>query len=109
MKEGDWIVIYSPKLDMDDKEPYQHFTAVGKIKDGHIYKFDMGNGFVPYRLDVDYKKVNDIPIHPLLNRLSFTKNRTNWGYSFRFGHLEFTKDDFLIIADSMKLNLPLLI
>lgn len=104
MHEGDWIVIYSPKFDIEDKKPCQYFTAVGKIRNGNIYQTDMGNGFIPYRLDVDYIPAHETPIQSLLDKLSFTKDKTNWGYSFRFGHFEITRDDFQIIIHSMGIN-----
>jgi hypothetical protein len=104
MTKGDWIVIYSPKLDFGDKTALQCFTALGKIRDGEIYQFNMGNGFIPFRIDIEYLPVKEIPIQPLLDKLSFTKDRTNWGFAFRFGHFEITSEDFQIIAKNMNEN-----
>ena len=101
MKAGDWIVYYSPRRSLETREPYQHFTAVGRVKTGEVYRFDMGSGFMPYRLDVDFSSCRDVPILPLLDKLSFTKDKKNWGRQFRFGHFEISESDFTIIANEM--------
>lgn len=54
MKAGDRIIYYSPRLEYGKPEKCQCFTAIGTIKDERLYQFDMGNGFVPYRRDVEY-------------------------------------------------------
>lgn len=41
MKEGDWIVYYSPVLKFGGKDPCQAFTAIGKIHPGNPYPFQM--------------------------------------------------------------------
>ena len=107
MKTGDWIVYYSPRLSLETREPYQHFTAVGRVKTGEVYQFDMGNGFMPYRLDVDFLSCRDVPILPLLDKLSFTKDKKNWGQQFRFGHFEISESDFTIIANEMGVRIDL--
>jgi hypothetical protein len=38
----------------------------------------------------------------LLDRLSFTAGRSNWGYAFRFGLLSITAADFAAIAGAMR-------
>jgi len=101
MSAGDWLVIYSPRVEFEDKKSLQVFTAVGRIRSGEIYQHDMGDGFVPYRLDVDYVKCEEAEIRPLLDHLSFIPNKQHWGYAFRFGHLEILKEDFTLIAQAM--------
>jgi hypothetical protein len=98
---GDRIVYYSPKERMRASEPIQAFTAIGIIKDGEPYEFDMGGGFVPYRRDVNFFEAVDAPIRPLLEQLSFTKGRPSWGSAFRFGIFEISKDDYSLIAQAM--------
>ena len=101
MKAGDWIVYYSPRLSLETREPYRQFTAIGRVTTGEIYQFDMGNGFMPYRLDVDFSSCRDVPILPFLDKLSFTKDKKNWGRQFRFGHFEISASDFTLIAKEM--------
>lgn len=102
MKKDDWIIYYSPKMSMGEKESYQKFTAIGKIADDNIYQFKMFEGFIPFRRDVVYAKdAKEVDIRPLLGRLSFTQGSANWGAKFRFGIFEISKQDFDIISQSM--------
>jgi predicted RNA-binding protein len=101
MKAGDWLIYYSPKIAMDGDEPCQAFTAIGVVKTGEIYEGNMGGGFVPNRLDVDYQQCVDAPIRPLIEKLAFIEDPKRWGYKFRFGHFEIGEADFLLIAAAM--------
>ena len=105
MKAGDWIVYYSPCLSLETCEPYQHFTAIGKVKTGEVYQYDMGNGFMPYRLDVDFAACREVSILQLLDKLSFTQGKKNWGQQFRFGHFEIPESDFLLLANEMGVSI----
>ncbi|GLR08434.1 EVE domain-containing protein [Mixta theicola] len=101
MAVGDGIVFYSPVVQFRGKEKCQSFTAIGTVIGEETYQFQMTPTFVPYRRDVAYQPCIDAPIHPLLDRLSFTKGLSSWGYKFRFGHFEITDDDFSMIAQAM--------
>lgn len=107
MAVGDGIVFYSPVLQFQGKEKCQSFTAIGTVVGDDTYQFQMAPGFIPYRRDVQYREAKDAPIHPLLDRLSFTKGHTSWGYKFRFGHFEITEGDYLLIAEAMQAGAPL--
>jgi EVE domain len=102
LSSGDWIVYYSPRTAMDSGITLQSFTAIGQVLDGEPYRFDMGNGFVPYRRDVRFVAAEEAPIRLLLDDLSFIKNKKSWGYVFRFGLLEIPESDFQRIAEAMK-------
>lgn len=104
MKPEDWIIYYSPKYQLHEKNPCQMFTAIGKVIDDHIYKFDMGNGFIPFRRNIKFYPCKEIDIHPLINELSFIQNKNRWGYHFRYGHLKIPKEDFLLIAREMDID-----
>lgn len=97
MKKDDWLIYYSPVESFGGKKPLQAFTAIGQIADDEIYEFPMTESFIPYRRKVNYKKVKDTPIRPLIDRLSFIKNKQSWGYVFRFGLVEIPKEDFEVI------------
>ena len=98
---GDGIVIYSPRDTYPDGAVLQHFTAIGSVLTGAVYQVEMTSDFKPYRLDVGFMNCHDAPIKPLIHRLSFIKNKTKWGSSFRFGHLKIPVEDFNIIAEAM--------
>ena len=98
---GDGIVYYSPTETFRGKDKLQAFTLIGRVRDDRIYTFDMGDGFVPHRRDVDYAEASLAPIVPLLEELAFTRGRRNWGYAFRFGLVEISKADFDTISGAM--------
>lgn len=101
MHAGDGFVYYSPKVSMDSNEILQAFTAIGHITDDEIWQADEGE-FRPWRRRVSYADSIEAPIRPLLDVLSFTKNKANWGYAFRYGLVEITEADFALIAKAMK-------
>ena len=98
---GDWLVFYSPKTAFVDGEPLQAFTAIGQVKDDELYQVEMAPNFVPWRRNVDFKTAQEVPIKPLIGDLSFIKDKTHWGYQFRFGLFEIPEADFHLLADAM--------
>jgi hypothetical protein len=104
MKEGDWIVYYSPTLKFGQKEPCQSFTAIGQIKSGDAYPFTMSQDFIPWRRDVSFLKSLEAPIQPLLGDLSFIKDKQKWGFPFRRGCFEISPNDYQVIAEAMGLS-----
>ena len=101
MKPGDWVVFYSPKLEYEKPEKYQHFTAIAQIADDRIYQHDMGDGFIPFRRNVRFLPAHDVPIRPLINALTFIQDKSHWGAPFRFGTLQIPEEDFKLIAREM--------
>ncbi len=105
LSPGDYLIYYSPRTKMEQGETVQAFTAMGQILPGHSYSVDMDNGFVPFRRNVRFFDVQETPIWPLIEDLSFIKNKQSWGYVFRFGLLEIPEVDFNRIAVEMKADL----
>jgi hypothetical protein len=101
LSPGDAIIYYSPKSEIRGGDPVQAFTAIGRIKEGAAYSFDTGGGFAPFRRDVDFMPCHAAPIRPLIERLSFIRNKRAWGAAFRFGQIEINEADFRIIAEAM--------
>src|SRR4051812_32180693 len=79
LKAGDGVVFCSPREDYPDGAPLQAFTALGRIKSGTVYQAEMSPDFKPYRLDVEWLKAHEAPIRPLIEKLSFIKDKTHWG------------------------------
>ena len=98
---GDRIAYYSPVRVLGIEGACQAFTAIGTVRDERVYQGQMGNGFQPFRKDVDWLDADEAPIRPLLQRLSFTRGKSNWGYAFRFGLLKVTGDDMDLIEQAM--------
>lgn len=101
MSNGDWIVYYSPTEIFRESAPCQKFTAIGEVVGDDVYPVEMSPGFVPYRRDIRFLPASDAPIHPLLEKLDFIRNKRRWGYAFRFGYLEISRQDFECIARQM--------
>jgi len=102
MMPGDWIVYYSAKEEFGNPTPCQKFTAVGQVRAGDVYPYDMGGGFVPFRRDVVYVACEETPIQPLIADLSFIRDKQHWGAPFRFGILSIPQADFMRIASAMQ-------
>ena len=98
---GDRIAYYSPVRVFGGKDACQAFTAIGTVRDERVYQGVMADGFEPFRRDVDWLDANEAPIRPLLERLSFTQGKSNWGYAFRVGLLKVNADDMALIANAM--------
>lgn len=102
LSPGDWIVYYSPRTQMRGGDVVQSFTAIGQIKPGEPYAFDMGTGFVPARRDVRFIACKDASIRPLIEGLEFIEDKQYWGYAFRRGLIEVSRNDFQAIAKAMR-------
>jgi len=101
MHKGDFLIYYSPKIAMDSNEKLQAFTALGEIVDDEIYQVTMSSKFKPFRRKVKYLPTAETPIAPLIEKLSFIKNKKQWGYIFRYGLVSIPKEDFDVIYNKM--------
>jgi hypothetical protein len=106
MSAGDWIIYYSPKEEFDGNTPCQRFTAIGEVEPGDVYAHAMTHWFVPHRRKVGFHEANDVDIRPLIAQLGFIRDKSRWGYSFRFGHIEISREDFELIAERMLVEAP---
>ena len=103
---GDRIAYYAPTVVFRGKEKCQSFVSLGLVREGQPYQFDMGEGFRPFRRDVDWLTADETPIQPLLGMLDFTRDRANWGYQLRFGLFAISDHDIELIAQAMGAALP---
>ncbi|SFI10306.1 EVE domain-containing protein [Bosea sp. OK403] len=101
IKPGDHVIYYSPTATFGGLDRLQAFTAIGRVRDKEPYRADMGNGFQPFRRDVDWLEAQEAPIRTLLEQLHLTAGQRNWGYQLRFGLLRAEAHDFEIIASAM--------
>lgn len=101
MKEGDWMIYYSPTHTFGGKDPCRSFTAIGKVQAGEPYLFEMSKDFIPWRRDISFLNAKDAPIVPLLDELTFIHDKKKWGFPFRRGSFEIQKADFELIAKAM--------
>ena len=101
LQAGDGLIMYSPRTSYPDGQPLQHFTAIGVVETGEVYQVEMSDDFKPYRVDVAFLKAIEAPIKPLIESLSFIKNKTHWGSAFRFGYVKVPAEDCRLIAAAM--------
>ena len=101
LQVGDSIVFYSPRERMKGGESLQAFTAAGRILDEVPYQVEQSKDFRPFRLKTEYFKSKDASIRPLLEELSFTKVRSNWGAALRLGIFQMKREDYMKIAIAM--------
>lgn len=100
-RPGDRVIYYSPTETFGGKDRLQAFTAIGQVVDRPPYQVEMYPGFRPWRRDVEWWPAEETPIRPLLDRLSFARGRSNWGYRFRFGLLGIEEEDADLIAEAV--------
>ena len=101
IKSGDRVAYYSPTLEFGGKIKCQAFTAIGIVKAGTHYQYDMGGGFCPFRRDVSWINAHEAPIQPILAVLEFSAGMRNWGYPLRFGIFKVSEHDIQVIAAAM--------
>jgi len=99
---GDRVVYYSPTEAFRGKDCLQSFTAIGVVRPGEPYAFDMGGGFCPFRRDVAWFEAMQAPIRPLLDRLEFLAGVRHWGCRLRFGLFAVSAADMDLIAAAMQ-------
>lgn len=106
MAVGDWLIYYSSKEKFGEAMLCQQFTTIGEVVGSEVYPYEMFPGFIPHRKDIRFLDAKDVDIRPLIAQLDFIKNKTHWGYAFRYGHLEIAKADFELIATKMLGRMP---
>lgn len=104
LSPNDLVVYYSPKTSISGGESVRSFTAVCQIKNEPIYQAEVEESFCPFRRNASYLKCEETEILPLIENLSFIKNKKSWGYVFRFGLFPIPEEDFALIAEAMKLE-----
>jgi len=101
MRPGDWLVYYSPSTEFGGGVPLRAFTALGRVVGEHVYPFDMGGGFVPFRRDVAYVAAQEVAVAQLAARLRLVRDNPHWGMLARRGHFEIELEDLEVIAAAM--------
>lgn len=102
IRADDRVVYYSPTEVFRGKDGLQSFTAIGVVRPGEPYAFDMGGGFCPFRRDVAWFEAMEVPIRPLLDRLEFSAGVRHWGCQLRSGLFAIGAADMDLIASAMR-------
>jgi len=94
---GDWLCIYSPQDGYRAGAIVQAFTALGEVIDDRPYRDTLG----AYRRRLRYLDSREAAIKPLIEQLGFIRDKSRWGFVFRYGLVEIPRGDFLQIAHAM--------
>ena len=105
MSRGDLIIFYSPKTKFKDGKPLQKFTALGKCIDDEPYQAEISPDFHPWRRDIKFMECRETPIKDLISDLNFIQDKQKWGFPFKRGMFEITKNDFIKIVNAMGVRL----
>ena len=106
LKPDDWLVFYSPKTSLRGGEPVQAFTAMGRVVDEELHQVETAPGATPWRRNVEFVTGIEAPIKPLIDQLSFIKDKRRWGYTFRLGLFKVPREDFAVISRAMAVEIP---
>jgi len=98
---GDSIIFYLPQERMEGGESLQAFTTAGRILDAFPCQVEQPKDLRPFRRKTEYFKGKDASIHPLLEELSLTKGRSNWGAALRMGIFQIKREDYMKISIAM--------
>jgi hypothetical protein len=101
LAKGDWVIYYSPKERFSEPGPCQRFTALGRVIDSEPSEVEQAPGLAMWRRTMEYQEVREVEIRPLLDELSFIRDKSKWGAAFRFGFIEIPREDFMKIAQRM--------
>lgn len=106
VRPGDRVVYYSPTETFQGRDPLRAFTAIGVVRSGEPYPFDMGAGFRPFRRDVDWLSARAAPMAALVRELDLSTGGPHWGVRLRAGLLPISERDIETIARAMGASLP---
>ena len=104
MAPGDGVVVYCPRERDEHGAPVQSFTALGRVAEGALYQ--LAQNHQPFRRAVRWLPATPASVRPLLDTLSFIRNKTHWGTPFRYGFLRIPPADFGHIAAAMRVDWP---
>jgi hypothetical protein len=104
-KTGEWLAYYSPRTLLKGGDEIRAFTAIGKFTEREPYEAEMMPGRVGWRRDIAFEKgAREAGVYPLLDQLSFIKDRTHWGLFFHRSLFSVQRDDLVLIAAAMGLD-----
>ena len=104
---GDGVTYYSPREGMKEGAEIRAFTAIGTVLDGEPHEREMLPGMSGWYRKMRWLSAKPADIYPLLDRLSFVKDRSHWGMYFRKSLFSIPDSDFALIAEAMGADLNL--
>jgi len=98
---GDRVIYYAPKSDFDG-EPVQAFVAHATVTgDAPCQRAFMGSDGLFWARDAVFDPVTEVPVRPLIDDLTFVKDKAHWGVAFRQGGFRISREDYERIARAL--------
>jgi EVE domain len=98
---ADRVIFYAPKTDFDG-DPVQAFVALLTVTGETVQERPLpGTDFRPFTREALYQEVNEVPVRPLLDHLSFVTSPRHWGMAFRRSKFKISQADFSLISEGM--------
>lgn len=104
IEKDDWVIFYSPREDVAGTIKLQAFSAIGQIADDTMFLVEDVPGVQVYKRKVNYLKVKEAPLIPLIQNLSCIRNKKHWGTVFKMDLFQISKEDFELIAKTMGID-----
>ena len=101
VQPGDWVVYYSPREGMNEGAELRAFTALGQALAGEAAERQMQPGVTGWYRRMRWLDGKPADIYPLLDTLSFVKDRQHWGVYFLKSLFKIDGGDFALIANAM--------
>jgi hypothetical protein len=101
VRPGDWLACYSARTLLKGGEEVRAFTAIGRIAAREPYEVETSGGHPGWRRDIVYEKARPADVYPLLDELSFIRDRQHWGLFFHRSLFSVPREDFALIAQAM--------
>jgi len=106
LSPGDLFAYYAPMTGIGDGQSVRAFVAMGQVLNQPPEQHAMGNGDTKgWRRAAHYFPAAEADIYPLLPDLSFVRDPTHWGITFRRSLFDIGAEDFAIIAVAMGADL----
>lgn len=104
--KDDWVIFYSHRADAAGTVKLQFFTAIGQVVDKNTYQVKDDSTQKSFSRKMNYLKTKETPLIPLIQKLSFIRNKKYWGTVFKMNLIQIPKEDFDLIAQEMKPESP---
>jgi hypothetical protein len=104
-KAGECLAYYSPRTLLKGGEEVHAFTAIGRFTEREPYETELMAGRVGWLRDIKFEsQAREADVYPLLDTLSFIKDRQHWGLFFHRSLFSVPRVDFVRIAAAMGLD-----
>lgn len=101
LEVGDSVIFYAPREEPDGA-PVQAFVALAEVTGAEPRESDFYMGRTGWLRDARFLMTAEVPVKPMLEDLTFVKNKTHWGMTFRGGRFRIPGEDHARIVAAME-------